>query len=87
MLYNRCSTYNKGVSKPDYKKEIMDSFKEGAIVTGVTIGGYMTLKYLFKVSPPSAKLDINDIFKLGLRIVSGVLVNDYVVKQKWINPL
>ena len=52
----------------------MDSFKEGAIVTGVTIGGYMTLKYLFKVSPPSAKLDINDVVKLGLGIVSGVLV-------------
>ena len=46
--------------KPDYKKEIMDSLKEGAIITGVTIGGYMTLKYLFKVSPPSAKLDINE---------------------------
>ena len=75
------------MSKPDYKKEIMDSLKEGAIVTGVTIGGYMTLKYLFKVSPPSAKLDINDVVKLGLGIVSGVLVKDYAVKQKWINPL
>ena len=32
----------------------------------------MTLKYLFKVSPPSAKLDINDVVKLGLGIVSGV---------------
>ena len=41
--------------------------KEGAIITGVTIGGYMILKYLFKVSPPSAKLNINDAGKLGLR--------------------
>ena len=52
------------MSKPDYKKEIMDSLKEGAIVTGVTIGLYMILKYLFKC-PPSAKLDINDAGKLG----------------------
>ena len=37
----------------------MDSLKEGAIITSVTIGGYMILKYLFKMSPPSAKLDIN----------------------------
>ena len=42
----------------------------------------MTLKYLFKVSPPSAKLDINDVDKLGLGIVSGVLVKDYVVKAE-----
>ena len=48
----------------------MDSLKEGLIVTGVTIGGYLTLKYLFKVSPPNAKLDINDVVKLGLGIVS-----------------
>ena len=46
------------MSKPDYKKEIMDSLKEGSIVTGVTIGLYVSLKYLFKVSPPSAKLDL-----------------------------
>ena len=61
------------MSKLDYKKEIMDSLKEGAIITSVTIGGYMILKYLFKMSPPSAKFDINDAGKLGLGIVGGVL--------------
>ena len=73
------------MGKTDYKKEIMDSVKEGAIIIVVTIGRYMTLKYLFKVPPPSAKLNINDISKLGLGIVSGVLVKDYAVKEKWIN--
>ena len=73
------------MSKTDYKKEIMDSLKEVAIVTGVTIDGYMILKYLFKVSPPSAKLGISDAGKLGLGIVSRILVKDYAVQQKWIN--
>ena len=67
------------MSSKDYKKEIMNSLKEGAIVTGVTIDRYMTLKHLFKVSPSSAKLDINDVVKLGLGIVSGFLVKDYAV--------
>ena len=53
---------------------------------GVTIGRYMTLKYLFKVSPPRAKIDLNDTDKLGLGIVSGVLVEDNAVNQKWIEP-
>ena len=69
------------------KKRSWTQLKEGGIVTQVTIAGYMTLKYLFKVSPPSAKLDINDVVKLSLGIVSGVFVKDYAVKQKWINPL
>ena len=75
------------MSKTDYRKEIMDSLKEGAIVTGVMISGYMTLKYLFKVSPPSAKLDINDAGKLFLGIVGGVVVKDYMVNQKRFDPL
>ena len=75
------------MSKPDYKKEIIDSLKERAIVAGVTIGEYMILKYLFKVSPPTAKLDINNAGKLIVGIASGVLVKDYAVQNKWINPL
>ena len=75
------------MSKTNYQKEIMDSLKEGAIVTTVTIGSFMSLKYLFKVSPPSAKLDINDAGKLFLGIVGGVVVKDYMVNQKWIDPL
>ena len=77
-------------TKPEYKKEakeMMDSLKEGSVVTGVTIGLYITLKYLFKVSPPSAKLDVSNVGKLGFGIVSGILVKDYAVSQKWINPL
>ena len=42
-------------TKPDYIKEITDSLKEGAIITAVTIGEFMILKYLFKMPPPSAK--------------------------------
>ena len=36
--------------KPDYTKGITDSLKEGAIITAVTIGEVMILKYLFKMS-------------------------------------
>ena len=81
------TTDHKIMAKPDYQKEITDSLKEGAIITTVTIGEFMILKYVFKVSPPSAKLDINDAGKLFLGIVGGVLVKDYAVDQKWINPL
>ena len=42
----------------------------------------MTLKYLFKVSPPSAKLDINNVVKLGVGIVSGVLVKNLCRSSK-----
>ena len=42
----------------------------------------MMWKYFFKVSPPIAKLDINDAGKLGLGIVGGVVVKDYTVNQK-----
>ena len=75
------------MSKPDYKKEIIDSLKEGAIVTRVPIIGFMILKYLLKISPPSAKLNIIDVLKLSGGIVCGVLVKDYAVKKKWIDPL
>ena len=73
------------MSKFDYKKEIMDSLKEGAIITGVVVGGFMVLKYLFKVSPPSAKLDTTDVAKLGGGICMGVIAKDYAVSQKWIS--
>ena len=72
-------------TKFDYKKEIMDSLKEGAIITGVTIGFFTFLKYLFKVSPPAAKLDATDIVKLGGGICTGVLAKDYAVSKKWIS--
>ena len=48
----------------------------------MTIGGYLILKYLFKVSPPSVKLNISDLSKLGFGIVSGILVKDYAVREK-----
>ena len=34
--------------KPDYTKEITDSLKEGAIITAVTIGEFMILKYFIQ---------------------------------------
>ena len=73
------------MSKIDYKKEIMDSLKEGSIVTRVTFSLYVILKYLFKASPPSAKLDLTDVGKLGVKIMSRVFVRDYTIEKKWIN--
>ena len=72
-------------TKPDYKKEIIHSLKEGIVITSMIIGRYVILKYLITMSPPSVKLDINDAGKLGLKIMGGVLVKDYAVGQKWIN--
>ena len=75
------------MSKLDYKKDIMDSLKEGTIVTRVTITGYTTLNYFFKIFTPGAKPDINNVVKLSLGIISGVLGKNYAVEQKWINSL
>ena len=36
------------MSKFDYKKEFMDSLKDGAIITGVTLGVFFGLKSLLK---------------------------------------
>ena len=52
------------MSKFDYKKEFMDSLKDGAIITGVTLGVFFGLKSLLKTQPPSAKLDGMDALKL-----------------------
>ena len=59
------------MSTTNYKKVIMDSLKEGAIATGV-IFEYMILEHFFKVSPPTAKLDIsNAAKKVSLHIWRG----------------
>ena len=72
------------MSKFDYKKEITDSLKDGAIISAVTIGTFFLLKYAFKTTPPTAKLDGMDVMKLGSGICLGVLVKDYCVYKKWI---
>ena len=33
------------------KTELIESLKEGAVITGVTVGGFMILKYFFKLTP------------------------------------
>ena len=53
------------MSKYDYKKEITNSLKEVSIVTLVTIGIFMELKYLFTVSPPIAKIELSNSSKLA----------------------
>ena len=73
------------MSKFDYKKEFMDSLKDGAIITGVTLGVFFGLKSLLKTQPPSVKLDGMDALKLFGGISSGVLVKDYAVYKKWID--
>ena len=73
------------MSKFEYKKEIMDSLKDGAIITGVTLGVFFGLKYLLKTQPPTVKLDGMDALKLFGGISSGVLLKDYAVYKKWID--
>ena len=70
------------MSKPDYKKGDYGLSQGGAIVAEVTFGEYMILKYLFKVFPPTAKLNITDASKLVAEIASGILVKDYAVKKE-----
>ena len=64
------------MSKFDYKKEFMDSLKDGAIITGVTLGVFFGLKSLLKTQPPSAKLDGMD----ALKLFGGIAVRVYSLK-------
>ena len=74
------------MSKPgfNYKKDILDSLKDGAIVTGVTLLTFYTLKAL-KIKPPTASLDPMDAFKLAGGICLATLAKDYAVYKKWID--
>ena len=73
------------MSKPgfNYKKDILDSLKDGGIVTGVTVLGCVTLKAL-KIKPPFA-LDPIVILKVTGGICLGSLLKDYMVYKKWID--
>ena len=73
------------MSKFDYKKEVMDSLKDGAIITAITLGVFSSLKYLLKTQPPTVKLDGMDALKLFGGIATGVLAKDYAVYKKWID--
>ena len=78
------------MTKPDYnyyKKEIMDSLKGRSNNYQHDNWRIHDLEVPLQDVAPSAKLDINDAGKLGLGIVGGLLVKDYTVSQKWINPL
>ena len=69
----------------NYKKEIMDSLKDGSIITISTIALFYLLKSTLKVSPPTASLNVNDMLKLAGGICAGTLVKDYLVYKKYIN--
>ena len=77
------------VKKFDYqkeiKKEIVDSLKDGSIITISTITLFYLLKTILKVSPPSASLNPNDMLKLTGGICVGTLVKDYLVYKKYID--
>ena len=76
------------MSKPkpgfNYQKEIMDSLKDGSIITGVTLLIFYGLKAM-KIKPPTASLDPSDVFKLAGGICLGTLAKDYAVYKKWID--
>ena len=66
------------------KAIIVDSLKDGASITGVTLLAFYTLKAM-KVKPPTASLDPTDADKLGGGICLGTLFKDYMVYKKWID--
>ena len=74
------------MSKPgfNYQKDLLDSAKDGSIITGVSLLFFYGLKAL-KIKPPSASLDPTDWIKLGGGICLGTLAKDYMVYKKWIN--
>ena len=76
------------MSKPkpgfNYQKEIVDSLKDGTIITGVTLLTFYTLKAL-KIKPPTASLDPTDALKFAGGICLGTLAKDYAVYKKWID--
>ena len=73
------------VKKFDYQKEIMDSLKDGSIITISTIALFYLLKNTLKVSPPTASLNVNDMLKLAAGICTGTLIKDYMVYKKYID--
>ena len=73
------------VKKFDYQKEIKDSLKDGSIITISTIALFYLLKSTFKVSPPTASLNVNDMLKLAGGICTSVLVKDYMMYKKYID--
>ena len=73
------------MSKPgfNYQKDLLDSAKDGGIITGVTLLVFYGLKAL-KIKPPTA-LDPIDGLKVAGGIGLGTLLKDYMVYKKWIN--
>ena len=59
------------VKKFDYQKEIKDSLKDGSIITISTILIFYLLKNTFKVSPPTASLNVDDMLKLAVEFVQA----------------
>ena len=68
----------------DWKKNIVDSIKDGIIITATTTEIFFALK-VTNVKLPKASLDTIDIINLAGEICRGVLVKDYAVYKKWIN--
>ena len=68
----------------DWKKNIVDSIKDGIIITATTTEILFALK-VTNVKLPKASLDTIDIINLAGEICRGVLVKDYAVYKKWIN--
>ena len=64
-------------------KEIIDSLWQA-----LRLGGYTFLyayggKKIMGMTPPTAKLDLNDAGKLGAYLTAAILTDDYALKKGW----
>ena len=67
-----------------YKKTLMASGKDGAIIGGTVVGGAFILKETTKIPSP-IKLDAKSIVFFLLLLGGGIYIKDAMVYEKWIN--
>ena len=70
-------------TKTDYEKEVIDSLWQAFRIGGYTIVYGLAGKKVLGMSPPSAKLDMNDSGKLLAYLTTAILTDDYALSKGW----
>ena len=65
------------------KKNLEESIKQELVITVATAGIFWLLKMGKIASSPKATLDASNIIKLSGGIITGPLLKDYAVYEKW----
>ena len=61
---------------------IVNSLYHSGVIGGLIVGNTMLMKKVLKMNPPNlGKLDLEDIGKLSLSVLSATMIRDWLVKQ------